>query len=88
MKSSTYLDSRGPVRTDSRPLAERKASVQMRRVELETQLRAVVAAEAEIDREIEETERAAECSCGPYYDCADHDTDPRRAEAKRAGRPW
>lgn len=49
-------------RTDSRSLAERKQSIQMRRVEVESQLRAIVAAEAELDREIEEQERAREAA--------------------------
>lgn len=50
----------GPERTDSRALAERKASVVMRKAELTTQLHAVETAEAEIDRLIEADERARE----------------------------
>ncbi len=74
-------------RTDSRPLGIRKTSVVMRKIELQAELRAVESAEAEIDRLIEADERTREreaCKCGPYYDCADHDTDPVRAAETRA----
>ncbi len=46
--------------SDTRPLAERKASVVMRRVQLLEQLHAVEVAESEIDTAIEEDQRARE----------------------------
>lgn len=48
--------------TDSRPLYVRKASILLRKSELCVQLRAVETAEAEIDRLIEEDERAREAA--------------------------
>lgn len=51
-----------PTSTDSRPLHIRKSSVVMRKVELLTQLHQVETAEAEIDRLIEEHERAREAA--------------------------
>lgn len=47
-------------RTDSRPLADRKLSVQMRLNEIRAALRQAEAAEAEIDRALEEQSRARE----------------------------
>lgn len=58
-------------RTDSRPLAERKASVQMRRVQVEAQLTQIIAAEAEIDRLVEEASRAAEAEHAPESHAAE-----------------
>jgi len=43
-------------RTDSRPLAERKKSITMRKAEIRAQLDAVERAEAELDIEIEREE--------------------------------
>jgi hypothetical protein len=49
-------------RTDSRPLYERKLSVTMRVNQLRADLREAEAAQAEIDRLIEEQERAREAA--------------------------
>lgn len=49
-----------PQRTDSRPLVERKVSITMRVQELRAALASAERAEAEIDMQIEEAERARE----------------------------
>lgn len=49
-------------RTDSRPLAERKASLRLRLAELRATLAAVERADAELDVEIEQAERERERS--------------------------